>query len=227
MATAVLWRSVVPGAPTAPMADETVAVDASRTVRLADGSVAHLAPGTVLERDPENPRRVRLEGRAYFGITHQPDRPFIVETEAGITRVLGTRFDMTARANEMTVVVVEGRVEVLTDSAEVELGPGEESRVTGGGAPVVGLADVAAVTDWLGDVFIFQNTPLAEVGRELEERFDREIVIEDPVLLQRTITAVYSRPSLDEILPTLCRAVDARCVTTGRTVRITTQTHSR
>lgn len=197
------------------------AESAPETVRLYDGSVAHLAPGSTLEIDPAEPRSATLSGRAYFGIRHDPERPFIVRSTAGETRVLGTRFDLMARDRELTVVVVEGRVELVSDSGRAEVGAGEESRVVSGGRPVTAPTDVRAATDWLGNVFIFQATPLSSVATELEEEFQRRIIIDDPELRARTVTAVFTDRSLDQILPALCRAVDVQCVDDAGVVRVT------
>lgn len=190
------------------------------TVHLADGSAVHLEAGSRLEIDPGEPRSVWLDGRAYFGISHQPDHPFVVRSAAGQTRVLGTRFELTARGDELTVVVVEGRVEVISATGEAEVGAGEESRVVAGGPPVVGRADFSRIRSWLGNIFIFQNTPLSTVASELEDHFGRPILLDDPALAARTVTAVFADRSLEEILPALCRAVDARCIASSDTVRL-------
>lgn len=208
-----------------PDAPYSVVAEQPRTIHLADGSAVHLAVGSTLEIDPARPRMVRLEGRAYFGIAHQPEDPFIVQSSAGQTRVLGTRFDLTARGDELTVLVVEGRVEVASEAGEAEVGAGEESRIVAGGMPVVGRADFSRVRSWLGNIFIFQNTPLSTVASELEAHFDRRIVLEGPALSDRTVTAVFADRSLEEILPALCRAVDARCVSGPDTVRFVHSTH--
>lgn len=212
------WAAGRGAAGEAPYAIEA---EAPRTVHLADGSAVHLAAGSTLEIDPNRPRRVRLEGRAYFGVAHQEGEPFVVTTDAGETRVLGTRFDITARDQDLTVIVVEGRVEVVSDSGEVEVGPGEQSRVADRGRPVVGRADLSVATEWLGPVFIFQDTPLSAVATELQVRFGRTISVDDAALRDRTVTAVFSHDSLEEILPALCRAVDAECVDTPEAVRFT------
>lgn len=207
--------------PPATAAPYAIVADQPRTAHLADGSAVHLDAGSTLVIDPAAPRSVWLEGRAYFGIAHQPDEPFLVRSDAGQTRVLGTRFDLTANEDELTVVVVEGRVEVQSDSGEAEVGPGEESRVVRGGNPTVAPADMHTARAWLGNVFIFQSTPLAVVARELEAYFDHTIVIEDPALAERTVTAVFTDRSLEQLLPALCRAVAADCVNGPDTVLIT------
>lgn len=220
VATVLLVR---PGAVPAPPAESTgtIVAEQPHTVQLADGSAVHLAPGAILRFDPDQPRNVWLEGRAYFGVSADPNNPFFVHTPAGVTRVLGTRFDIRADQGELTVVVVEGRVRVLTSSGDVEVGNGQQSRAVRDSPPVVEPADPDAVTGWLDRVFIFQATPLTEVARELELRYERPIEIMDAGLGERTVTAVFADRTLDQILPALCRAVDAECIETDGTVHVT------
>lgn len=61
-------------------------------------------------------RRIRLEGEAYFEVTHNPRRPFVVEFEGGEIQVLGTSFNVKAYRDDDIVAVTldEGRV-VLDD----------------------------------------------------------------------------------------------------------------
>lgn len=216
----ILMRPTTTQTPPA-AAPYAIVADQPRTAHLADGSAVHLDSGSTLVIDPAAPRSVWLEGRAYFGVAHQPGEPFLVRSDAGQTRVLGTRFDLAASEDELTVVVVEGRVAVQSDSGEAEVGPGEESRVVRGGSPTVAPADMRTARAWLGNVFIFQSTPLAVVAGELEAYFDRTIVLEDPALAERTVTAVFTDRSLEELLPALCRAVAAECVDRSDTVLIT------
>lgn len=229
LAAAFLAGTLLRGPEAADVADApyVIVAEQHRTAHLPDGSAVHLAAGSRLRVDPAQPRSAWLEGRAYFGIRHDPEHPFVVRSPAGETRVLGTRFDLTALPDELTLIVVEGRVEVISDAGEVEVGAGEQTRVVAGEAPVVDRADVRAVTDWLGTVFIFQSTPLEAVAAELEERFGRRVRVDDPALATRTVTAVFADRSLEEILPALCRAVEARCVTEPGQVRFAPSTHPR
>ncbi len=59
-------------------------------------------------------RKVQLKGEAFFDVTHDKSHPFVVETYACDVEVLGTKFDVEARAeeNEFTTSLVEGRVRV-------------------------------------------------------------------------------------------------------------------
>src|SRR3546814_621269 len=61
-------------------------------------------------------REVSLEGEAYFDVAHDEQRPFIVHADRVSTRVLGTRFNISAYKDErdITVSVVQGKVGVST-----------------------------------------------------------------------------------------------------------------
>ena len=86
-----------------------------QSLELVDGSTVELDARTSLRVEIDaTTRRVQLaEGQAYFAITKDPARPFVVETPIGSIRVKGTKFDVqTDRHKELTVVVVEGVVQV-------------------------------------------------------------------------------------------------------------------
>ena len=74
-------------------------------------------------------RRIRLEGEAYFEVTHNPRRPFVVEFEGGEIQVLGTSFNVKAYGGDDIVAVTldEGRV-ALDDrrGGRFELSPSEQ-----------------------------------------------------------------------------------------------------
>lgn len=215
-----------PGIPPAPGAGgaQTILAAEPQTVKLPDGSVVHLASGARFRYQPDEPRNVWLEGRAFFGVSADPDHPFYVHTASGITRVVGTRFDVRTDDGKLTVMVVEGHVQVLTPSGDVEVGTGQQSRSGPDAPPVVEPADPDSVTSWLDNVLIFQATPLSNVARELEQHFGHAVAVPDSELASRTVTAVLSDQTLDDVLPALCRAVDAVCLDVNDTVHFTPRT---
>lgn len=122
-------------------------------------------------------RRIRLEGEAYFEVTHNPRRPFVVEFEGGEIQVLGTSFNVKAYRDDDIVAVTldEGRV-VLDDrrGGRFELSPSEQllyDRRSGEGRIVRG-ADAMRYSIWKDDVISFRDTPLAEVLETLSRWYD-------------------------------------------------------
>ena len=73
-----------------------------------DGTVAHLNSESKIHYPVKFglfERRIRLEGEAYFEVTHNPRRPFVVEFEGGEIQVLGTSFNVKAYRDDDIVAV--------------------------------------------------------------------------------------------------------------------------
>ena len=85
-----------------------------RAVTLADGSIVTLSGNSRLETNfTRGERRVALtRGDAFFAVTKDPSRPFLVTAGDTLVRVVGTKFDVKQSAAEVQVAVVEGVVEV-------------------------------------------------------------------------------------------------------------------
>ena len=145
-----------------------------------DGTVAHLNSESKIHYPVKFglfERRIRLEGEAYFEVTHNPRRPFVVEFEGGEIQVLGTSFNVKAYRDDVIVAVTldEGRV-VLDDrrGGRFELSPSEQllyDRRSGEGRIVRG-ADAMRYSIWKDDVISFRDTPLAEVLETLSRWYD-------------------------------------------------------
>ena len=72
------------------------------SVALADGSFIRLAPGSrVRFAEGEGLREAWLSGRGFFAVESDPERPFLVHTDLGEARVLGTRFEIATENAEM------------------------------------------------------------------------------------------------------------------------------
>jgi transmembrane sensor len=203
-------------APAAKTVVYTTGTDELRTVHLADGSVVRLAPSTVLRFRNGAVREASLDGRAFFAVDEQPGHPFVVRTPVGNTRVLGTRFSLSTNARAMELVVVEGRVALSTTHDTVEVVAGQGSHVVKGEAPVVQpVPDVYSVVNWVGDVLIFQDTPLSDAVSEVERRYNVSIELASPSLGARKITAVFTHQNFSQVFTTICRVANLHCTTEG------------
>jgi ferric-dicitrate binding protein FerR (iron transport regulator) len=194
--------------------------DETATVGLRDGSVVRLAPHSRLRISANaRHREVSLVGRAYFAVAKQEDHPFRIRTDAGDVTVLGTRFDLAANADDLSLVVVEGKVTVSARGQETVVEAGELSRVVEGTVlPVMRAPDVQALVEWKGNFLAFQRTPLRNAAREIERQYHVRIRIADSALADRTITTWLADRPLDEVLRIVCAVTVADCVTRGDTV---------
>ncbi len=191
----------------------TTGASETTTVSLNDGTVVRVAPGSKLRfgRGSED-RVVDLTGRAYFAVSTLPGRPFRVRTTAGELTVLGTRFDVETRDDNLRLVVVEGRVSVADpQGGETRVSAGQLSRVVAGNVlPAVRIPDLASETKWVGRFLAFQSTPLVEVAREIERVYGVRVEVES-ALANRTITTWLSDRSLDEVIRIVCAVSVASC----------------
>jgi len=115
-------------------------------------------------------RIVTLEGEACFDVK-RGDR-FLVKTGSNRVTVLGTTFNIYARAGLYSVTCMEGRVEVIAENESIVLTSNMQAtmRISKFGIKS-GMASSDA-TGWMQGRFVFDETPLQEVIAEVERQFN-------------------------------------------------------
>lgn len=196
-----------------PLAEYLAPADLPMTVTLEDGSLVRLAAGSRLRVwGAEGIREVSLAGRAFFAVTRDEARPFVVRAGAGEVRVLGTRFEVAEEETGIRTVVVEGLVSVSNRAGSVEVPAGSLAHMRRGEPPVAeAVGDPWSLLDWPEGILVFQETPLSLVAEEVSRHFGRPIVVSDKDLATRRITAWFQGESFVEVAEALCLVVDASC----------------
>lgn len=181
-----------------------------KVIKLSDGSKVTLNSESEL-RFPtsftKEDRVVNLKGEAFFEVSSDKHRPFIIHTDSSTTKVLGTKFNLKAYPNDdrVELAVSEGRVLFGRpgDINQVELKQGMLGRLTHH-RPVVAEDDKQLIaSSWKEDVLSFNNTRLDEVIKVLKRRYNQNIQITNPDLSSVTITGEYSQMPLKDILNSL------------------------
>ena len=131
-----------------------------KTAALADGSTTTLSSDSRLQvRMTRGERHLALlQGEAYFDVAHDAGRPFVVAAEGRRVVAVGTRFSVRSDAQELRVVVTEGKVRL--DSP-----PGPDGRAT-----PVSLLPAGSVATAGRDGVLVRSLPVAEAERYLEWR---------------------------------------------------------
>lgn len=108
-----VWSRPLPAGPTL-AAPALSAPTTPRLVTLSDGTVVQLnTGGEVIEQFTAATRHVTLtRGEAYFAVTKNPARPFIVRAGNVDVRAVGTAFNVHLQSAAVEVLVTEGRVSV-------------------------------------------------------------------------------------------------------------------
>lgn len=200
-------------------ADYATAVDQTRTIDLADGSVVTLAPGSALNVDSSDTRHVELvRGQAYFQVSHDPSHPFIARAGALSVRVLGTRFDLDLQDGSAQVTLEQGKVIAESTGLPVSetLKPGESLRLDWPSGRVErSSVDPSQVAIWRQGSLFVENQTVAAIVSDLQRYVPGWIIIADPALAQRRITGVFDLQNPDRALQALAQslAVESRQMT--------------
>jgi transmembrane sensor len=184
------------------------------TIQLSDGSVVRLAPNTKLRfaQTPDG-REATLNGRAFFSIAHSPNRAFRVRTRFGEATVLGTKFELSTDDEELTLVVVAGRVGLAAASNTVEVRGGQQSGVRNGTAlEPAAVPQAETMEQWVGKFLAFQDTPMREVAREITETYGVRVVV-DSALANLTVNGTFTNRDVKHVLESVCQVINARCET--------------
>ena len=184
---------------------------------LPDGSIVLLNAQSSIqfpERFDKNSRQVVLEGEAFFDVTKDPNRPFIVKTRNLNTTVLGTSFNIRAfKGKESFVTVSTGKVKVENlDSKEhlqVQLLPNEQV-VVNPNADEFNVNEVNAKNyiTWTFGCLKFNNEDLEDVASELERWFDVKITLENINSSNLKVNGSFKEKKLYNILDGLCYMYD-------------------
>lgn len=163
-----------------PIAVETLSAPAGLITEsiLSDGTKICLNAGSKLEiiNYKKNERRVRLHGEAYFDVTRDEMRPFIVETGKIAVRVLGTEFNVNSKGDEHSVVLVRGAVQVDSQADEETLSyrlvPGQRfSRNPSDGSGNITHVSTEDYTSWTNGYLKFEKLPVGQVILKIQDYY--------------------------------------------------------
>lgn len=126
-------------------------------------------------------RKVQLTGEAFFDVAHDKKHPFIVETYACDIEVLGTKFDVEARADKeyFSTSLIEGKVRVTDRNnpcLSVDLQPNEQVRLMGDRLVVAPLLSHDEFL-WREGLIAFHDASLTELMGQFEKYYGVKIVL--------------------------------------------------
>lgn len=153
---------------------------------LSDGSSVWLNAGSTL-RYPvyfnEKERRVEITGEAYFEVSKNAEKTFIVSANGTDIRVLGTSFNVSAYGEHPVTTLVEGRIQLIHASVTENLNPGqqavwlpEENNFR------IQKVDARKFTLWKEGIFYFENASLESILEDMARWYNVKISYTDEKL---------------------------------------------
>jgi ferric-dicitrate binding protein FerR (iron transport regulator) len=207
-----------------------------KSFQLADGSVVTLNGGSRLEVSKDfnlAKREISLKGEAYFSVTHNALKPFIIHTDNINVKVLGTEFDVKAYPGDRTTetILIKGSVEVTVHDRPEEkivLKPRHKLIIQNEGIAAKDISDTVLKahkaireklqvqnvmlsstdssvieTSWKDNRLTFNNETLAEVAVKLERWYGIQVSVAGDIADKYHYTAIFENESLNETLKAL------------------------
>ncbi|SHJ09144.1 FecR family protein [Arenibacter nanhaiticus] len=179
-------------------------------VQLSDGSHVFLNAGSSLKYPVNFPktgkREVTLTGEAFFKVTEDKERPFVLTTKNIQIGVLGTEFNVTAYGEDSitNVVLVEGSVKLKTgqnlqNGAILE--PGQlASLELNNNSLHISEVDTEIYTSWMQGGLAFVEITFEDILKKMERHYNVKIINEDKNLAKEKFNAKFADEPLDRIL---------------------------
>ncbi len=183
-------------------------------IQLSDGTRIHLNSGSSI-RYPVKfikgvHREVFLTGEAFFEVTEDTERPFIVSSDDLVVTVLGTTFNVKAypEDKEINTVLVSGSVGLSnkenpsTDSTLLEPGHMASWDKTSN-AMAMEAVDTDIYTSWIYGRLVLKRTPFEQIIPKLQRHYNISITNNYPILNDKVFTASYDIETIEEVLGSL------------------------
>jgi ferric-dicitrate binding protein FerR (iron transport regulator) len=200
-------------------------VAAQKTVlndTLPDGSVVTVNKGSsisYLSKFKGKTRQVSLKGEAFFNVTPNKKKPFIISVNDVQITVVGTSFNVKTINGNTEVVVETGIVKVTRAGKTVDLKANEEV--------IVGAKDSVLAKEKVSDQlykyyrtkeFVCDDTPLWKLVEVINEAYNSHVVVGNPALNDMRINTTFSNESLEQVLNVISLTFNIKVVNEGDTI---------
>lgn len=158
-------------------------------IELADKSHVWLNAGSSITYPVAftgNERKVTMTGEAYFEITHDQSKPFIVSKDETMVTVLGTKFNVNTYDDEsnIRVTLLDGAVKVSDSNLGTQnsklLKPGQQAQI-GSDITVRNDIDLEEVMAWKNGQFTFNRANIETIMREVSRYYNVEVKYEGKI----------------------------------------------
>lgn len=199
---------------------------ASLVSTLEDGSVVYLSEYASLQYPDhfnKNKREVFLEGEAYFDISKDKEKPFIIDTEKAIIQVLGTSFNVKSKADKsFSISVKQGEVKVTSkeNNQIVHVKAGETAMFNAGNLQKMQTTDVKQFSAYL-NLMHFKDQRLEDVVRIINTNNNSVKLEVAPEIKDKLITGTFANETPYNMAWLISEALKLRLVQQQNTILIT------
>lgn len=152
-------------------------------------------------------RKVKFAGEAFFDVSTNREKPFIVQLEKINVIATGTRFNIYSFGIEdrIEATLEEGAIQVTVKGKEpVNIKSGQQAIYFVNSQKLI-VRDVATdtYTSWKENMLRFNDTPFEEVLRRIGRKYNVKFEITNHELLDLKFTATFIDESVEEVMEML------------------------
>ncbi len=198
-------------------------------VTLPDGSKITLDAGSELRYPNEftDKRQVFLSGEAYFEVAHDPSRPFCVNANNALVRVLGTKFNVRAWNENPSV-------KVTVNCGKVALSPltgtkGDSIILTKNEMGILEANNLLKKTSnisakdylaWMDNEIKFDNASVEEVLAQLHRWYDYEFIVKDSSVLKDRVTVQILNTNVNDVLQIISVLTNTKIIRESKKIQL-------
>lgn len=193
--------------------------------QLSDGSIIKINAHSKLTYPEEfnsKLREVNLDGEAFFEISSNKEKPFIIHYRDANIKVVGTSFNVKTSKDKVVVSVKTGKVLLYC----VSLNSNDTNLVTliAGNKGILDLTTKNAYKEelsnendifWLTKTLVFNKTELSEVIEILQNNYNVNIVIKNSELNKLRLSTSFKDQDIDSILDIISTSFNLKITKTN------------
>lgn len=193
---------------------------------LEDGSIVYLSEQTSLEypdRFAKDKREVFLQGEAFFEVSGNRKRPFIIDTKSVMIEVIGTAFDVKSKDQSLfSLSVRNGEVKVTSkkNGASVYVKAGETVLLQSDKLETLQTNDFGKFNEYMKYIH-FKDHPLTEVIRIINQNTDSVQIKIAPEVSDRLLTVTFFDNSPGDMAELICLALNLQLIRNQNIIYIT------
>lgn len=150
-------------------------------------------------------REVTVTGEVYFEVAKLAGKRFTVKSASGEIEVLGTKFNVRNYPEDegMETALVEGSLAMKTITDRVVLKPNQVGVASAQRISISQHERIMDIIAWKNGLFLFENTTLADVGRQLGRWYNIQVQLGEGLGARRITGKINRDVKLSHVLEML------------------------
>jgi transmembrane sensor len=191
---------------------------------LADGSKVWLNAASTLKYPTAfvgKERKVEVTGEAYFEVSHDAAKPFIVTKGVTSVQVLGTHFNVNGYDDEtaLNVTLLEGSVKVSKGNESVLIEPGQQAAIADSRLTIHNNIDLEEVMAWKNGLFSYKGADIETIMRQVSRWYNVDVIFEKSIS-EKFYAQVSRNTDVSNLLKMLEATKAVHFKIEGRTIKV-------